>query len=197
MKLFIFLVSTLLLTNVNYSADLSESLSEENNCASCDHTKHSKPYMISYSVGYAWLESNDNHMQDDSAPYIGIHIMSHKPTYIFNKEFNLAAGAHKTWTNDPHFGIMLGLMYALNENTSIGFMPGQIWMKHSDSHNNQNMNMNMNMNTSNKKEWDSEYANHIEIQTKLNLFNRVINTSISTMLSKSHTHYSVGFNLLF
>ena len=190
--IFIFLYQSL------YSYE-TESCSVDSN----DHYKHASTsnLMFSLQTGYAWIKAKNNHMENDSGILVGFHAMHHNTLKILDRHFYLAAGLHKTWSIDPHVGAMFGLMYPINDNLSVSFMPGYVWMKHS-AHNdllaNVGMpNMPMNMNMTNKKHWESEYSNHFELHSKTKIFNYLIKTSLSWMTSRSHSLISLGFNFDF
>lgn len=164
--------------------------------------------MIGFQTGYAWIESNDTHMADDSGTMIGLHLMRHSQTetdaiHCPPKHLTWAAGLHTTLTKDPHYGAMIGLMYALSPQLTLSVMPGYIWMKH-DAHTAMNHppmggmaeQMPSSMNTSQEK-WSTEYATHFELTLSLKLLNQNFKPSFSWMTSDSHELYSLGLNFNF
>ena len=161
------------------------------------HTCESNEWMIAYQYGYTEIRSKNSHMSDDSGAFLGIHVMKPIENTRFNNNFYLAAGAHTTFTEDKHVGLMLGIMYPINETTMISVMPGLMFMKHETSHSNMGMGMGMShMNVANN-EWETEEAIHIEISYTITLFNRILNPSLSWMSSSSHNQYSLGLNFHF
>ena len=164
--------------------------------------------MLGLQAGYAWIQSKDVHMEDDSGPMIGIHIMQHVNTIPDSKHchqhrLSWAAGLHKTFTKDPHYGAMVGLMYALSPEITLSFMPGYIWMKH-DSHSAMQHSPMAGMGAgmpnsmhSGERKWESEYATHFEFTFSLNAFNQNFKPSLSWMTSDSHELYSLGLNFSF
>ena len=155
--------------------------------------------MIAYQYGYTEIRSKNSHMSNDSGAFIGIHAMKPIENTRFNNNLYLAAGAHTTFTEDKHVGLMLGIMYPINETTMISIMPGLMFMKHAASHSNMGMGMGMSMGHMSvaNNEWETEEAIHIEISHTITLFNRILNPSISWMSSSSHNQYSLGLNFHF
>lgn len=176
--------------------------------ASHDSSSHTSGLMLGVQAGYAWIDSKDTHMADDSGSMIGIHLMQHKHPKsdtkdCLNHRLSWAAGLHKTLTKDPHYGAMLGLMYALSPELTLSFMPGYIFMKH-DNHTTMNhssmggMSQQMpNSMHSVDRKWSSEYASHIELTLSLKAFNNDFKPSFSWMTSDSHELYSLGLNFSF
>ncbi len=181
-------------TLYSYKSDLNL----DNNDNHCQDTNTSD-IMFSLQTGYAWIDTKDAHMENDSGLLIGLHAMHHNTLEFFDEYFSLAFGIHKTWSKEPHIGAMVGLMYKINDNLSVSFMPGYVWMKHSEhNHIVANAGMpNMPMNMSNKENWESEYSNHIELHSEIKIFSYLLNTSLSLMTSKSHSLYSFAFNFNF
>ena len=140
-------------------------------------------------------------MSDDSGAFLGIHVMKPIENTRFNGNLYLAAGAHTTFTEDEHIGLMLGIMYSMNETTMISIMPGLMFMKHKASHSNMGMGMGTGMSMGHmsaaNNEWETEEAIHIEISHIITLFNRILNPSVSLMSSSSHNQYSLGLNFHF
>ena len=153
----------------------------------------SNEWMMAYQYGYTEIHSKNNHISDDSGAFLGVHIMKPIENTRFNGNLYLAAGAHTTFTEDKHVGLMLGIMYPINETTIISIMPGLMFMKHAASHSNMGMGHMSVANT----EWETEEAIHIEISHTITLFNRILNPSVSWMSSSSHNQYSLGLNLHF
>ena len=161
------------------------------------HSCESTESMIAYQYGYTEIRSKNKHMSDDSGAFLGIHLMKPIKNTRFNDSLYLAAGAHTTFTEDKHVGLMLGIMYPINETTMISVMPGLMFMKHKTSHSNMGMGMGMShMNVANN-EWETEEAIHIEITHTITLFNHILNPSVSWMSSSSHNQYSLGLNFHF
>ena len=163
------------------------------------HTHHceSDELMFAYQYGYTEIRSKNNHMSDDSGTFIGIHIMKRIENAKFNNNFYLASGAHTTFTKDKHVGLMLGIMYPMNETTMISIMPGLIFMKHVTDHSNMGMAMDMGHSIDTNNTWETEEAIHLEISHTITLFSRILNPSISWMSSSSHNQYSLGLNFHF
>lgn len=163
------------------------------------HSSESNELMIAYQYGYTEIRSKNNHMPDDSGVFLGIHVMKPIDNSIFNSNLYLAAGAHTTFTEDNHIGLMLGIMYPINEKTMISIMPGLMLMKHEASHSNMNMGTSTGMDhmSVDNNEWETEEAIHIEITHTITLLNRILNPSFSWMSSSSHNHYSLGLNFHF
>ena len=162
------------------------------------HHSHSceyKEWMMAYQYGYTEIRSKNSHMSDDSGAFLGIHVMKLIDNSRFNSNLYLAAGAHTTFTEDKHVGLMLGIMYSINETTMISVMPGLMFMKHAASHSNMGMGMG-HMSVANN-EWETEEAIHIEISHTITFFNRILNPSLSWMSSSSHNQYSLGLNFHF
>ena len=161
------------------------------------HSCESNEWMMAYQYGYTEIRSKNSHMSDDSGAFLGIHVM--KPIEItrFNNNFYLAAGAHTTFTEDKHVGLMLGIMYPINETTMISVMPGLMFMKHKASHSNMGMGIGMDHMSVANNQWETEGAIHIEISHTITLFNRILNPSFSWMSSSSHNQYSLGLNFHF
>ena len=154
------------------------------------HSCESTELMIAYQYGYTEIRSKNNHMDDDSGAFFGIHLMKPIKNTRFNDYLYLAAGAHRTFTEDKHIGLMLGIMYPISKATMLSIMPGLIFMKHETSHSNMGMGMS-HMNVANN-EWETEEAIHIEISHTITLFNRILYPSLSWMSSSSHNQYSLG-----
>ena len=134
-----------------------------------------------------FIESKNDHMNDDSGVMIGFHLMKE-----IKDALSGALGMHKIFTDDEHIGLMLGLMYSPNENFIISLMPGVMYMKHYQAH---NMGMGqMGMQMPSEKELSSEYGNHMEFSYKSNIFNKDLNASVGLMESKSHSMYFIGLN---
>ena len=157
------------------------------------HFCESKEWMMAYQYGYTKIRSKNNHMSDDSGAFIGIHLMKPIDTTRFNSNIYLATGAHTTFTEDKHVGIMLGIMYSINETTMFSIMPGLMFVKHEAPHSNMTMG---HMSVANN-EWETEEAIHIEISHTTALFNNILNPSFSWMSSSSHNQYSLGLNFHF
>ena len=157
------------------------------------HSNESNELMIAYQIGYTHISSKNNHMPDDSGPIIGFHVM--KPIEInkFNNNFYLGASAHTTFTEDKHVGLMLGIMYPINETTMISIMPGLMFVKHEADHSNMSMSHARVANN----EWETEEAIHVEISHTITLLSHILNPSISWMSSSSHNQYSLGLNFHF
>ena len=85
-------------------------------------------------------------------------------------------------------------MFPINESTMISLM-SIVFMEHDASHSNSNMSMNHMVNAN--KKWQTEEAIHIEISHTINLFNRILNPSISCMASPNHNQFSLGLNFHF
>ena len=151
--------------------------------------------MKAYQYGYTEIRSKNSHMSDDSGAFLGIHLMKPIEKTKSNSNLYLAAGAHTTFTEDKHVGLMLGIMYPLNETTVISIMPGIIFMKHEISHS--NMGMSMDHTSVANNEWETEEAIHIEISRTITFFSRTLNPSLSWMSSSSHNQYSLGLNFHF
>lgn len=166
-----------------------------------DQLKHEKLH-YSYQIGLAKIESKNSHMPNESGAFVGFHVMSPINTTDRNSNFLFAAGAHTTFTENKHFGLMLGIMYHINESTMLSIMPGVMFMKHRVNHSNMNMGNGMmpmaenDMNMINE-EWENEKAMHLEISHKMNLFHHTFTPSISWMSSSSHNQYSIGLNFNF
>ena len=94
------------------------------------HSHHDKSVMLGLNLGYASIESKDDHMQDDFCKYLGVHIMKHFESECWNNKLALAAGAHKIFTKDEHISAMIGLMYSPTKALNISVMPSVMWMKH-------------------------------------------------------------------
>ena len=159
------------------------------------HSCELKEWMMAYQYGYTEIRSKNNHMSDDSGTFLGIHLMKPIENTGFNSSLYLAAGAHTTFTEDEHVGLMLGIMYSINETTMISIMPGLMFMKHAANHSNMGISMG-HMSLANT-EWETEEAIHIEITHTITLFNRILNPSVSWMSSSSHNQYSLGLNFHF
>ena len=159
------------------------------------HSYESIEWMIAYQFGYTEIRSKNSHMSDDSGAFLGIHVMKPIENTRFNGNLYLAAGAHTTFTEDEHVGLMLGIMYSINETTMISIMPGLMFMKHGASHS--NMGMGMGHTSVANTEWKTEEAIHIEISHTITFFNRILNPSLSWMSSSSHNQYSLGLNFHF
>ena len=157
------------------------------------HSCESKEWMMAYQYGYTEIHSKNNHMSDDSGVFIGIHVMNPIENSRLNGNLYLAAGAHTTFTEDEHVGLMLGIMYSINKTTMISIMPGLMFVKHPASHSNMGMG---HMSLANN-EWETEEAIHIEISHTITLFNHILNPSLSWMSSSSHNQYSLGLNIHF
>ena len=157
----------------------------------------SNEWMMAYQWGYTEIRSKNNHMSDDSGAFIGIHLMRPIEKTLFNSNLYLAAGAHTTFTEGNHIGLMLGIMYSINEITIISIMPGLMFMKHEASHLNMGMGMGMGHTSVSNNQWETEEAIHIEISHIITLFNRILNPSLSWMSSSSHNQYSLGLNFHF
>lgn len=173
-----------------------------------DRSVHPSKVMIGIQTGYAWIESKGAHMlTDDSGSIIGLHIMHHKVAkthskHCLDERLSWAAGIHKILTEDPHYGMMIGLMYELSPRLTLSFMPGYMFMKHG-SHSAMDHSgmgsmggMTTTMDSVDSK-WSSEYASHIELIFSLNAFDQNFKPSISWMTSDSHKLYSIGFNFSF
>ena len=166
--------------------------------SSANHHQHSDKsagLKFGYQYGYSEIRSKNNHMSDDSGAFLGIHLMKPIESTLLKSDIYLAAGAHATFTADRHIGIMLGMMFPINESTMISLMPGIVFMEHDASHSNSNMSMNHMVNAN--KKWQTEEAIHIEISHTINLFNRILNPSISCMASPNHNQFSLGLNFHF
>ena len=161
------------------------------------HTCESNEWMMAYQYGYTEIRSKNSHMSDDSGAFLGIHVMKPIENTRFNNNFYLAAGAHTTFTEDKHIGLMLGIMYPINETTMISVMPGLMFMKHKASHSNMGMGTGMGHMSVANNQWETEEAIHIEISHTITLFNRILNPSFSWMSSSSHNQYSLGLNFHF
>lgn len=165
------------------------------------HSCESNEWMIAYQYGYTEIRSKNNYMPDDSGAFIGIHLMKPIEYSRFNSNLYLAAGAHTTFTEDKHVGLMIGIMYPINETTMLSIMPGLTFMKHEAAHSNMGMGMGMGMSMGHmsvaNNEWETEEAMHIEISHTITMFNRILNPSISWMSSSSHNQYSLGLNFHF
>ena len=161
------------------------------NSNSCE----SNEWMIAYQYGYTEIHPKDNHMSDDSGAFIGIHAMKPIENTLFNGNLYLAAGTHTTFTEDKHVGLMLGIMYSINERTTVSIMPGLMFMKHEAS--NTNMGMSMSHMSVADNKWEADEAIHIEISHTITLFSRILNPILSWMPSSSHNQYSFGFNFHF
>ena len=165
------------------------------NCAHHFHACESNEWMMGYQYGYTEIRSKNNHMSNDSGAYFGIHIMKPIENTRLNSNFYLAGGVHTTFTEDKHVGLMLGIMYPINETTIISIMPGLMFMKHQADHSSMGMSMG-HMSLANI-EWETEEAIHIEISHTINLLNRILNPSFSWMSSSGHNQYSLGINFHF
>ena len=161
------------------------------------HSCESNEWMMAYQYGYTKILSKNSHISDDSGAYLGIHVMKPIENSKFNSNLYLAAGAHTTFTEDKHLGLMIGIMYSINESTMISIMPGLMFMKHKASHSNMGMGMGMAHMSVAHNEWENEKAIHIEISHTISLFNRILNPSFSWMSSSSHNQYSLGLNFHF
>lgn len=161
------------------------------------HSCESNEWMMAYQYGYTKILSKDSHMSDDSGAFLGIHAMKPIDNPRFNSNLYLAAGAHMTFTDDKHLGLMIGIMYSINETSMISIMPGLIFMKHKASHSNMGMGMGNTHISNANNEWETEEAIHIEISHTITLFNRILNPSFSWMSSSSHNQYSLGLNFHF
>ena len=160
------------------------------------HQDHnSQNLMFGYQIGIAEVHSNNNHMSNDSGALLGIHLMKQIQSKVLKNKTFLAAGAHTILTDDKHVGVMLGIMYQLNKNTTLSFMPGLMYMKHQITHSHESMPMKM-THTPNP-EWQNEEAFHIEIIRSITLFNYELNPSIGWMSSSTHDLYSFGLNFHF
>ena len=159
------------------------------------HSCASKEWMTAYQCGYTEILSKNSHMSDDSGAFLGIHIMKPIDSSRFNSKLYLAAGAHTTFTENKHLGLMIGIMYSINETSMISIMPGLMFMKHKASHSNMGMGM-PHMSVANNK-WENEEAIHIEISHTITFFNRILNPSFSWMSSSGHNQYSLGINFHF
>ena len=191
----------LLILLIFISASITALQASENHSHAKDthhsHSCESKEWMLAYQYGYTEIRSKNKHMSDDSGAFLGIHLMKLIKNTRFNDSLYLAAGAHTTFAEDKHVGLMLGIMYPINETTMISVMPGLIFMKHKTSHSNMGMDMGMShMNVANN-EWETEEAIHIEISHTITFFNRILNPSLSWMSSSSHNQYSLGLNFHF
>lgn len=162
-----------------------------------DHGHESSQPMFAYQIGYAKIHSKNNHMSDDSGTLIGVHLMKHIQSKTFENKLFLAAGAHTILSNDKHIGVMLGIMYQLNDKTMLSIMPGFMYMKHEVAQTHQGMPMPMQMTPTNDTKWESKEAFHIEISRSMNLFNHELTPSIGWMSSSSHDQYSLGLNFHF
>ena len=189
----------LLILLIFISASITALQASENHSHAKDthhsHSCESNEWMMAYQYGYTEIRSKNNHMSDDSGVFLGIHLMKPIENSRFNGNLYLAAGAHTTFAEDKHVGLMLGIMYPINETTMISVMPGLIFMKHKTSHSNMGMGMG-HMSVSNI-EWETEEAIHIEISHTITFFNRILNPSLSWMSSSSHNQYSLGLNFHF
>ncbi|MFL2847855.1 MAG: hypothetical protein ACJZ9B_02650 [Coraliomargaritaceae bacterium] len=158
----------------------------------------SSQLMFAYQIGYAEIHSKNNHMSDDSGALLGVHLMKHIQSKALENKLFLAAGAHTVFTNDKHIGVMLGIMYQLNEDTMLSIMPGLMYMKHAVAHSHGGMQMSMEMQMpmthSPNPEWETEKVFHIEISRSINLFNHKLTPSLGWMSSSSHDQYSFGLN---
>ena len=159
------------------------------------HSCDSNEFMIAYQYGYTEIRSNNNHMSDDSGAFLGIHVMKPIENTLHKNTFYFAAGAHTTFTENKHVGLMFGIMCPINETTMISVMPGLMFMKHEASHSNMGMGMG-HMSLANN-EWETEEAIHIEINKTITLFKCILNPSLSWMSSSSHNQYSFGLNFHF
>ena len=188
--LILFIFVSALLTGLYPSEYHSNDIGTDNS-----HSCESNELMMAYQYGYTDIRSKNNHMSDDSGIFIGIHVMKPIENTIFNGNLHLAAGAHTTFTEDEHVGLMLGIMYSINEKTMFSIMPGLMFMKHTASHSNKGMGMG-HMSVANN-DWETEEAIHIEISHKITLFNRMLNPCLSWMSSSSHNQYNLGLNFHF
>ena len=157
------------------------------------HSYESNEWIMAYQYGYTEIRSKDNHMSDDSGALLGIHLMKPIENSRFNSNLYIAAGAHTIFTDNKHIGLMLGIMYSINETTMISVMPGLMFIKHEASHSNMGMG---HMSVANN-EWETEEAIHIELSRSFTFFNRIFNPSFSWMSSSSHNQYSLGLNFHF
>ena len=193
------MLKTLLILLIFISATITGLHASDNHSHSKGtHHSHSceyKEWMMAYQYGYTEIRSKNSHMSDDSGAFLGIHVMKLIDNSRFNSNLYLAAGAHTTFTEDKHVGLMLGIMYSINETTMISVMPGLMFMKHAASHSNMGMGMG-HMSVANN-EWETEEAIHIEISHTITFFNRILNPSLSWMSSSSHNQYSLGLNFHF
>ena len=191
----------LLILLIFISASITELHASENHShAKGTHHSHfceSNEWMMAYQYGYTEIRSKNSHMSDDSGAFLGIHLMKPIDNTRFNSNLYLAAGAHTTFTEDEHVGLMLGIMYSINETTMISIMPGLMFMKHAASHSNMGMGMSMGHMSVANTEWETEEAIHIEITHTITLLNRILNPSVSWMSSSSHNQYSLGLNFHF
>jgi hypothetical protein len=184
------------------------SLQANDNQIQHQHTHHlhgneSSQLMFAYQMGYAEIHSKNNQMPDDSGAILGVHLMKQIENKAFKNKLFLAAGAHTVFTDDKHIGVMLGIMYQLNEDTMLSIMPGLMFMKHSVAHSHGDMQMSMPMpmpmpmTPTPNPEWETEKAFHIEISRSINLFNHKLTPSLGWMSSSSHDQYSFGLNFHF
>lgn len=159
------------------------------------HTHEDNGFMVALNLGYASIEAKDTHMQDDSAEYLGIHIMKHLESERYGDKLAWAAGAHKIFTKEPHLSAMIGLMYSLTEDLTLSVMPSVMWMKHANhSENMSGMGGMGSMMAPEKAQWQSEYATHIEISYKVKIKDLSLNPSIGYMTSSSHASFMFGLN---
>ena len=156
--------------------------------------------MIAYQFGYTEIRSKSSQMPNDSGAFIGIHAMKLIEDSKFHDDLYFAAGAHKSFTEDSHIGVMLGIMYPINKKTMVSIMPGLIFMKHEGSHSNMSTVMDsmgmVHMNDTDNG-WEIEEAIHTEVSYTIRFFNRIFNPSISWMSSSSHNQFSLGLNFHF
>ena len=188
--LILFISISALITGLHASEDHFNDRGTHNS-----HSCESNKWMMAYQYGYTEIRSKKSQISDDSGAFIGIHVMKPIENTRFNNNFYLGACAHTTFTEDKHVGLMLGIMYSINETTMISIMPGLMFMKHEASHSNMNMGM-AHMGVANN-EWETEEAIHIEISHTITLFSHILNPSFSWMSSSSHNQYSLGLNFHF
>ena len=185
----IFIILSGLLINGIFASDSPPQTRAEHHLHSCEPNQ----FMVSYQFGYTNIRSKNNHMPNDSGVFLGIHLMKPIENSRFNSDLYLAAGAHTTFSEDKHLGLMLGIMYPINEKTMLSIMPGLMFMKHEASHSNMGMGHMIVAND----EWETEEAIHIEVSHTITLFNRILNPSFGWMSSSSHNQYSLGLNFHF
>lgn len=172
-----------------------------------DHAHHRETqalsnWMSGYQFGFSHIVSKNDHMSDDTGVFLSLHAMKNLENTLFNRKLYFATGVHTTFTNDKHIGTMIGIMYQINDQTMLSFMPGIMWMKHSKNHSMDEMDMNMDMGNMSKMypvkaQWESEYGTHIEISHKMVLLGHLLNPNIGWMSSSSHDQYTIGLNFHF
>jgi hypothetical protein len=99
--------------------------------------------ILGYQVGFSHIDSNNDHMSDNSGVFLSLHVMKNLENNLFKRKLYFATGVHTTLTDDKHIGAMIGIMFQINNQTILSIMPGIMWMKHSENHSMDVMDMNM------------------------------------------------------